>query len=349
MRVLYFTKYTRMGASSRMRSFQYFPALKDAGVEIDVSPLFTDEYLKKLYAGDKIGLLLVLKCYLARLVKLFSLRRNQKVVIEKELFPYMPALVEWIISKLGIKYIADYDDAIFHNYDLSKNPAIKFVLKNKIDQVMKYAETVTVGNNYLAKRAKDAGAKHVIYLPTVIDLERYTLALSKLNKPFVIGWIGSASTTKYVENLKSVFVKLAAHYDFELHIVGGNSLKWGHWVKNIAWTEATEVEEIKNMDVGIMPLIDSPWEKGKCAYKLIQYMACGLPVVASPVGANYDVVVENINGYFANDKKQWFTILEKYMNNAKLASIHGAVGRKIVEEKFTLQVMAERLIKVLKE
>lgn len=153
MKILYFTKYSRNAGSSRLRSYQYFPYLEKAGFKVDVSPLFSEKYLENLYAG-KSTRNESLKGYFRRFFKLFGLNKYNGIVIEKELFPYVPAFAENFLNFIGIKYIVDYDDAVFHNYDLSANPVIRFVLKNKIDSVMKNAEVVVAGNSYLAERAK---------------------------------------------------------------------------------------------------------------------------------------------------------------------------------------------------
>jgi len=131
MKVLYLTKYSRLGASSRLRSFQYFPFLKENGIDVAFSPLFNDEYLKDLYSGKQ-SVKTIFSSYLKRFFILFTVFKYDKIVIEKELFPYLPALFERILAFAKVKYIVDYDDAIFHNYDLSPNKLIRFFLRNKI-------------------------------------------------------------------------------------------------------------------------------------------------------------------------------------------------------------------------
>jgi len=159
MKVIIFTKYTRMGASSRLRSYQYIPFYQGEGVVCKASPLFSDVYLQKLYAKQNPGGLLVLLCYFKRLVMLVSIIGFDVVVVEKELFPYLPAIAEKLLKVLGVRFIVDYDDAIFHNYDLHPNRHLKKLLKNKIAAVMRSAHVVTAGNSYLQNYAVAAGAK----------------------------------------------------------------------------------------------------------------------------------------------------------------------------------------------
>ena len=374
MKILYLTKYTRMAGSSRMRSFQYFPYLEKEGLKITAKPFFDDDYLKDFYAGKK-NLGSVLKSYLRRFFVLFSVLKYDKVVIEKEIFPFLPAFAEWILSVLNVRYISDYDDAIFHNYDQSSNPVIKKILGNKIANVMKYSGTVVAGNQYLADYAGKAGAAHIEIIPTVIDIERYALkteipalssnrildtdspqtsarssAVPVIGQKFVIGWIGTKTTfEKHLLPCKEWIKELQNRdSDIHFHIVGiTQEMDLGQNVKYIRWTEDTEVSEILKMDVGIMPLQDSEWEKGKCAYKLIQYAACGISGVASDVGMNNQVCIENKTGFIADTEDDWIEKILFLKNNQAKRSQMGNEARKLVEKTFCIQVTANIWIKLL--
>jgi len=347
MKILYFTKYTRKGASSRLRSYQYFPYLEAQGIEITVSPLFSDQYLENLYA-HKSTIKWTLKAYIQRFFALTKVLKYDKIVIEKELFPYLPACGEFLLKLFRIKYIVDYDDAIFHNYDQNPNPVIRFFLKRKIDKVMKYSYTVIVGNDYLAKRAKEAKARNIQIIPTVIDVGRYHVKKHEVREQVVIGWIGSQSTFKYLLLLKDVLQQLIKEYNILVHIVGTKeSLGLGENEIHIEWSEETEVSSILNFDIGIMPLRDTLWEQGKCAYKLIQYMGCGLPVVASPVGMNNDVVRDGYSGFLANSDTSLFEYLKKYITNPELRAEHGKHGRLTVEEKYCINITAPKISQII--
>lgn len=347
MRVLYFTKYTRKGASSRLRSFQYFPLLEQKGFAVTVAPLFSDAYLENLYSGKSM-VFEAMKGYWRRFFILFSVFGYDSVVIEKELFPYLPAFAERLLWFFGKRYVVDYDDAIFHNYDLHPNKVLRFFLKNKIDTVMRLSGTVIAGNGYLAKRAQKAGAENIVVIPTVIDSNRYAVKPKQAGGRKVIGWIGSPSTFKYVKQLYPVFEKLSQQYNFELQIIGAKSKEKSSFpIAYIDWSEETEVASIQNFDIGIMPLEDSPWEKGKCAYKLIQYMACGVPVVASPVGMNVQVIAEGVNGFLANDEEKWQEVLGCLLADNLKSSTFGLAGRQMIEEEFTLQMKIGEMISVL--
>lgn len=332
-----------------MRSYQYFQYLEDQGVAITVKPLFNDKYLHSLYK-DEISKIYVFRSYLSRLLSLFTILKYDKIVIEKELFPYFPAWFEKLMRFLKVPYIVDYDDAIFHNYDQHPNPHVRRFLGSKIDVVMKFSCAVIAGNEYLASRARKAGATKVFVIPTVIDLERYNIKNDSENLPIIIGWIGTKST--YIKHFlpNSKWIKKAiADFNVEFHVVGFvDNQGLGNGVRYFKWTEETEVTSILEFDVGIMPLKDTLWEKGKCSYKLIQYMACGLPVIASPVGLNNEVIQENVNGLFASDETQWISAIEKYVQDGSLRKAHGLNGRSIVEKELCLQVTNAKIYEILK-
>ena len=349
MKILYLTKYTRMAGSSRMRSYQYVPYLEKAGFLITVKPFFDEAYLKDFYAGKKnIGA--VAKAYLQRFFVLFSVLKYDQVVVEKEIFPFLPALAEWLLNRLNVKYVVDYDDAIFHNYDQSSNPVIKKLLGNKIATVMKLSGTVVAGNSYLAEYAKNAGAKNVHTIPTVIDLDRYPLKENTDPGQFVVGWIGTKTTfEKHLLPCKEWIKELQNQEpDIQFNIVGmTEDMDLGKNVKYIQWTENTEVANILNMDVGIMPLQDSKWEKGKCAYKLIQYAACGIPGVASDIGMNKEVCIDNETGFIAKNKEEWMGHIRFLKNNSEKRAQMGQNARKLVEKQFCIQVTADKWKNIL--
>jgi len=349
MKILYLTKYSRNGASSRLRSYQYFPILAANGHSVTVSPFFDEEYLSNLYSGKKIARLKFLKFYLNRFLTLFSIYEYNKIVIEKELFPYFFSWFEKILHWFKVKYIVDFDDAIFnHNYDYNRSKLMSFFFKNKIKNVMKYSGCVVAGNSYLAEKARESGARKIVILPTVINIDVYKVKDNYDNSKIIIGWIGSPSTFKYVVNIKSVLLKLLDLYHVELHIVGANQdLGLGSKVKYLKWTEDSEVALISNFDIGIMPLENTPWELGKCAYKLIQYMGCGLPVVASAVGMNKEVVDENINGFLVETEEQCFEKLSLLIENSILRKEFGNKGRIKIESDYDIQKKHNVLLSIL--
>jgi len=329
-----------------MRLLQYLPHLERLGLEFRVSPLLDDGYLRRLYLKQPTDWFGMGFSYARRLWSLLQAAKYDLVWIEKELFPNLPAWPERLLRTLKIPYVVDYDDAIFHNYDLSGH-LLKRLLKTKIDTVMRNAALVVCGNAYLAERAGSAGAGRVDIVPTVIDLQRYQPVSSTGKERIVIGWIGSPSTGKYLELVIPALQALTAEFPLQLRIIGTQLQDPRLDVDCRSWSEESEVSEIQEFDIGIMPLLDSPWERGKCGYKLIQYMACGKPVVASPVGVNRDIVASGENGYLASSTQEWILALRRLCQDPAARAKMGARGRLSVEQDYCLQVTAPRMHQLL--
>jgi len=350
IKVLLFSRYEALGASSRVRFLQYLPYFREQGVEVTVKPLLSDSYLQALYKGDS-RWQEVLKGYVGRILALFVARRFDVVIIEKELFPFMPAIAERLLKLIGVPYVADYDDALFHHYDCHSNPLVRLLLGQKIDSVMRHATTVIAGNNYLAERACRAGAQRVEIIPTVVDTERYYSKEKAVGEIPIVGWIGTPQTSRYLKLLLPVFESLKNEIPVRFVAVGANSEDFEDTpIEAWPWSEESEVESVQQFDIGIMPLEDSPWERGKCGYKLIQYMACGVPVVASPVGVNREIVVSDENGLFADTVEEWDKALRTLLNvDLDVRKCMGGAGRARVEDWYSVQAQASRFLNELYE
>jgi len=337
-----------MGASSRLRCYQYESALRDAGMSVDWHPLFYDAYLRELYSNGRRGAGGVLSSYFKRFLTLLQTRSHDLIWVEQEAFPWMPALLDTGLLRLGPPYVVDLDDAIFHRYDNSSSWLVRKILGRKIDIILRHAALVVAGNPYLARRAQVAGASRVEIVPTVVDLKRYDPKVQTQGRKFTVGWIGNPSTQSMVQQLAPVLKQVLDPETDRFVTVGARVEKpFLACHQDRPWTEETEVREIQDFDVGIMPLKDRPFERGKCGYKLIQYMACGLPVVASPVGVNVDIVQQGVNGFLANSDEEWMRALSTLKASAELRSRMGSAGRATVERKYCLQVTAPRLASLL--
>lgn len=348
MRVLLLSRYDRLGASSRLRSHQYLPYLSQAGFDVTVAPLFDDDYVRGLYSGN-ISKLAVLKAYFARLGFIFKARQFDLVWLEYEMLPWLPSWIELALFPKNIPLVVDYDDAIFHRYDQHRLSLVRKLLGQKIDAVMQRANIVTVGNDYLAERAKQVGAQRVERVPTVVDAKRYAVIEKENASPVTIGWIGQPSTAEYLGLLAPVLKKMITKHSVRVVAIGPKPTQFQQLPIEVkSWAEETEAAEIQLFDIGIMPLPDEPWERGKCGYKLIQYMACGKPVVASPVGVNSVIVRQGVNGFLANTEAEWCDSLSLLCGDAALRKQMGDEGRKIMEQDYSLQVAAPRLAELLR-
>ncbi|MAS10499.1 MAG: glycosyl transferase family 1 [Salinisphaera sp.] len=345
-----------MGASSRLRSLQFVPYLKRYGFRITHSSLFDDAYLQNLYSTGKRYFSSMLGAYLRRMRALCESGSFDLLWIEKEALPYLPYGFESLLMPRGVPYVVDYDDAVFHNYDKSDFGLVRAVLGHKIDSVMVGASTVICGNDYLAARARQAGASRIEHVPTVVDSGRYgenaNVGGGDDKAVPVIGWIGSPSTERYVLDLQSVLASVCEGTGARLMLVGARpefaqrceSLP----IEVVPWSEDTEADYIARFDIGIMPLPDEPWERGKCGYKLIQYMASNKPVVASPVGVNKQIVREWDCGLLASDDAQWREALTLLITNESLRRRLGHQGRYAVETHYSTCVQVPRIARILR-
>lgn len=349
MKVLLLSRYGRLGASSRIRSYQYLPFLEAQGVHVTVSRLFEDSYLHGLYSDRKIDVRSILQAYFRRVGRLLESRNFDLLWIEYELLPWMPHWAERVLASLVTPYLVDYDDAIFHRYDMHPRRLVRLFLGRKIDRVMQNASEVVAGNEYLAERAWQSGARHVSILPSVVDLSRYRIEKGMKHGSFTVGWIGSPTTVPYLEPVAPAIKEFAKDRNVRLILVGSGKVPINGIPAEIReWSEDSEVGDIQCFDVGIMPLPNDPWALGKCGYKLVQYMACALPVVASPVGVNKEMVRDGRNGFLAETKEDWVLALNTLYQNAVQSEEMGKAGRALVEEKYCLEKAAPRLLALLR-
>lgn len=339
-----------MGASSRIRLFQYLPYLRAAGFNVYIHEFFDDEILARRYQSGGYQLFDLIKIYIKRFYILFRRYEYDILWIEKEALPWLP---RWVESTLlfGVPYVLDFDDAIFHNYDMNRFSFVRKILGDRIDGLMANANLVVAGNEYLSDRAILAGAPMVRLVPTVIDLSRYEkfhfLNENRSSKSLSVVWIGSPSTERYLELIFKPLQVLANRFSFVLRVIGAEIKIPGVHVECVHWTEKTEVESISACHIGVMPLLDSSWEQGKCGYKLIQYMACGLPVVASPVGVNSQIVENGVNGFLVRSDAEWIGALELLFAQVLMRKSLGNAGRAKVEAQYCIQKTGPTMVELL--
>jgi glycosyltransferase involved in cell wall biosynthesis len=325
----------------------YIPLLEKKGFEISVNYLLGDNYISYLYEKTKLPIFEIIFSYLKRIMLLLFNNKFDIIWIEQEAFPWMPPFFEKLLLTRQKKVMSDYDDAFFHRYDLHNNKIVRRILGQKIDMVMNRADIVLAGNEYLAERARKNNMTGTYIFPTVVDTQKFVNQNIRNDKIFTIGWIGTPGNIKYLKTIEPALEKLSAKKNVKISIVGAGNVEFKNFtVNNIKWSEQTEVSEISKFDVGIMPLLDSPWERGKCGFKLIQYMACGLPVIGSPVGVNDKIILHGINGFKANNIEDWVKYFELLNENPDLAKKMGNEGRKFVNENYSLQNNFKNLLNI---
>lgn len=348
MKVLLLSRYSRLGASSRYRSYQYLPFLTEKGVDVTVSAFSSDHYLQQLYSQRSTPVGDIARSYFHRFVQLRKARSYDLVWLEYEAMPWLPYFLESLLYA-GLPYVVDYDDAIFHRYDQHPSPLVRQALGKKIDKVMRNAAVVIVGNEYLADHAHMAGAARVELVPTVVDISKYPKTPQPNNALFTIGWIGTPRTARYLESISRALQVVCGDGRAKLVIVGAPDFRIpGVTIEYKTWSEETEIGEMIKFDVGVMPLRDTPWERGKCGHKLIKYMASSRPVIASPVGVNRYLVEHGVTGFLAGeDQSEWVAAITSLREDSLMRERLGVAGRKKVEAAYCTAVTAPRLLQIL--
>jgi len=349
MRVAAFTKYDRQAASTRQRLLQFLPSLEAAGIAVDYHSLLGDGYVQGLVAGQRPSPAAVAGSYLRRLGQLLAPPDCDVIWVYAELFPFLPAQFERLAFLGGKPLIYDFDDAFFAAYQESPNALVRRGLGDKLEPLLRGAAACTCGNDYLRDYAARF-CERTLVVPTVVDTGLYRpLGQIDGNGPPTIGWIGSPSTWVDVRPLLPLLSDLHRETGARFRAVGAGAAAAADRFEGldlVDWSEAGEVAEVQAMDIGIMPVRDLPFQRGKSGYKLVQYMACGLPVVASPVGVNRQIVTEGVNGFLALDDGQWREALLQLIADAQLRRRMGQAGRRLVEDSYSLASQAPRLVEL---
>ena len=337
IRVLGLSLYGPKAASHRVRLSQFQPGLAAAGIDLQIQSLLDDAYLLRTFAGESPSLRALFAAYGRRLQALFQADRFDLAIVHCELFPFLPGWLERQL--LQIPFIYDCDDPFFLKYRTGRLRLLQPLLGAKADRLMEAAVAVTAGNAGLADHARRFNS-NVAVLPSVVDTVQFRTAAprpaERSGGPFTVGWIGSPSTAPYLELLVEPLQQLARERYVRLLVVGGPAPAIaGVEVIEQPWNLEQEVSLIQQFDVGVMPLPDTAWTRGKCAYKLIQCMASGIPVLASPVGANLDVVPLEC-GLLAKNPDEWLAAFRRLAADPELRQQMGEASRHWVERRYSL-------------
>jgi len=281
--------------------------------------------------------------FAARLRVLAKARRYNVLFVQKELFPWLPGFFEALADAAHIPMVLDVDDAIYLFYRGR-------LLQHKIDRVMGHCELVLAGNRHLAEYAAQFARRTELF-PTVVDTRKFSPAPAgeRAGDP-TVGWIGSPETVAYLQALEPVLHEVYTRVPFRLCVVGADGSGFRRFpVDTHPWSEQTEVGDIRSMDVGIMPLPESEWADGKCGLKLLQYMSCGVPAVATPRGSTPDILRERNAGVCARTPEEWSEGLTMLLRSASRRREMGRHARATVRKRFSLEGAAPRLADILIE
>ena len=345
MNLVYFSKTSLIGPSSRYRIYQYVPYLREAGIDVTICPLLKEGWFRILdirWALLRVAAKSVyaLVRFFVRLWDLMKVGRYDIYCFEHQVFPYLPVFLEKIAKRINPHMLLEFDDAIF----------LTPLHKRKIPRLITMSRHVIVGNAYLRDYAMKFNS-HVTVIPTVVDTERYHTkrdyrAQGKVN----IGWIGLAYNLPYVRRLEGTFQKLKAEVgDFLFTMICSKGIKMdGVQTVFRRWNYDDEAKDIETFDIGIMPLPNDEWAKGKCGLKVLQYMACGVPVVASPVGVNQDIIKDGETGFLAATENDWLQKLTLLARDEELRRKLGRKGRDTVEDRYSLKQWGPKVASLYK-
>jgi glycosyltransferase involved in cell wall biosynthesis len=343
------------GAGCRYRIAQYIPHLAAQGIDLEIAPFFNREFFELVYQPGRTArkTILFLRQAMGRLRTVLQHGRYDLVVIYREAMPVGPPIVEAMLAAAKVPLVYDFDDAVFLSNTSDANRWIA-ALKNphKTGAIIRKCDQVIAGNEFLAAYARRFNPSvHVI--PTSIDVDlfvpRSDSRPAPSNAAMTVGWIGTPTTASFLTPLAPVLRALAAEQAFEFHIAGSTTALAfdGVPTRNLQWSLDGEVELFNQCDIGVYPLPDDDWARGKCGFKAIQFMSCGVPVVASAVGVNREIVQDGVNGFLASTPDEWRHKLSALMGDANLRRRMGAAGRRTIQARYSLQVNGPRVAAVI--
>lgn len=352
MKILFIAQYGPLAASSRTRVFDYLPLLRRAGVICDVKVVTPDDLVKRNTRGTFSRLLYYVLSYFRAWwmgwVCVFTAPQYDAILIQKALFSFP---IPRLLRRYKHKIFFDFDDAIF----TLENPNTGWINRLRtrrramgVPAMLRTAHCAIVENAYTAEFAAR-------YCPCVsqitgpIDTARYTPGKKAADEKIALGWIGSQWTTRYLDLIRDPLAALSRRYpNLELRLIGAGDFDVSDLqIARMDWALETEVGHLQTFDIGLMPLPDDPFTRGKGGYKLLQYMACGLPVVASPVEINREIVTQGETGFLAETEAEWIEFLGILIKNRTLRARMGTAGRARVIAHYALKKSSEQLLALL--
>lgn len=336
----------------RYRLEQWEPLLRERGVEITFASFEDKDLHALLYKRGMMGkkLQLVTRGLGRRLSLVRRVKDYDLVYILREAALLGPPVFERLIAQSGVPVVFDFDDAIFVSYRSPSNGYLSYLkFASKTKTICRIASHVMVGNPYLADYARQVNDR-VTVIPTTIDTEKYRVPERKdKGGPVVIGWTGSYSTVQHLDTMRGALKKLAEKESFRLRVIGTPSYECPPVdVEAMPWRAETELEDLSEIDIGMMPLPDDRWSKGKCGLKALQFMALGIPTICSPVGVNTDIIQDDQNGFIAGTEDEWVEKLTRLLRSAELRQRLGHAGRVTVEEKYSAITQTPRVYEIFK-
>lgn len=335
---------------ARFRYEQFVAPLSSLGISVEIDPFFSAAgYRAYRYGGRGARVVSILGGLLRRLALIVRGPRAGTVWVYKQATPIASRVVEWSMKHIWRRRVVfEFDDAIWRPQFDRHRFVYRLSAGGKIPRIIADADAVIVGNAFLAQYAR-RHSNNVKVIPTVLDtVHRFNQVHAHTDGPVTLAWTGSATTTGYLERLAPVLRAVQARRDVRFLFISDVPPQMGlSGVEEVLWSEATEVAALARGDIGLMPLPDDEWTRGKCGFKLIQYMALGLVPVASAVGANVEIIDDGVNGFLCRDDAEWMQTLITAIDDMALRCRIGAAARAKAEAQYSLAGQVERVAAVL--
>ncbi len=358
MKIVFFGNATEKNAAIRYRVCKFAELLEKEGYECVICLHSSVEFLERFFENkSRLSKAFYWICvWFRRWLQLRHIFTADIVFLRGPIFKYGPPIFEYIIHLFNKNMVFDIDDAVWEKPAYVSGYFLNFIDFDWAKKMCKLCSGAVVGNRYLELHVKEWGANNVIIVPTCIDMEKHTQKpfYPKDNKTVVIGWTGLYTNLGYLEVVKEPLIELAKKYPIKLFIASngpGYELP-GVEVEYEYWKLEKEIEYLQKPDIGIMPLVDTPRARGKCAFKALQFMGVGTPVVVSPVGMNAEILEEGVHGFFATTPEEWYEKLEILIKDPELRERMGRAGRERVKQLYSFEAnypcLREFFIKIAK-
>jgi glycosyltransferase involved in cell wall biosynthesis len=354
-RVLFLVPYPAgMAASQRFRFEQYLDILTKNGYSFTISSFLSKSAFSKWYREGGF-IWKAFQIFLGLIRRAFDVLRSLQydyVFVHREVVPVGPPILEFILAKIfRKKIIYDFDDAIWiPNASESNRFFMFFKFYSSVKILCKWAYKVSCGNSFLCSFAKLLN-DDVVYNPTTIDTDNHhNIVKHDPNDKLVVGWTGSHSTVRYIELLFPIIERLMNHHDFRFVLISDLPPdNCPPFVEFIKWNKETEIRDLGKLDIGLMPLEDDRWAKGKCGFKALQYLSLGIPALVSPVGVNTKIVDHGINGFVCKNDEEWFMYLEQLLKDRSLLKKLSASTRSKVEQEYSVRSNSSNFLNLFTE
>ncbi|RYM34105.1 glycosyltransferase family 1 protein [Brumimicrobium glaciale] len=352
-RIVIFAPYPKGTApSQRFRFEQYLPLLEKDGYEIVYNSFLTEKTWKLLYLEGnfvKKGMGMF-NSFFKRALSILKLKKSDILFVHREMSHVGPPVFEWFVAKvMRKKFIYDFDDAIWLPNYSEVNAKVHWLKAYwKVKYCIKWANQLSVGNDYLAEYARPLNP-NITVVPTTIDLvNHHNLITDYDHLPVIIGWTGTQTTLRYLDELVPILAELEKEYDFVFRVISNEEPQFNlKSLEFIPWNKETEIKDLAAIQIGVMPLVEDQWSNGKCGFKALQYMALGIPSILSPVGVNTKIVKDGQNGYLCTSPTEWKERLVELLSNTEQRKVIGQAGRKTINEAYSVKANYAKYLEVL--